>query len=120
MSELTVISSAEDLQAATEFWKGKRGEMSKGDLLAEWIQKFSKQTEKTIKEAVKQGLYSCSIHLPFQPEKDKNAWNRSVMIEGQDLRNWVKKQLPGCDIEYVLEPMEGVIGGYFVLEICWK
>jgi hypothetical protein len=120
MSEITVISSAEDLQAATEFWKGKRDEMSKGDLLAEWVQKFSKQTEKTIKEAVKQGLYSCSVYLPYQPEKDREAWNHSLKIEGKDLRNWVKERLPGCTIEYVLEPMEGVTGGYFVLEICWN
>lgn len=114
----SIISSAQDLREATEYWKVKRGDSVKEDLLNEWVSKFAKHTEKTIKEAVKQGLFSCSVYLPYQPEKKGDIW-KGIVVEGIDLRTWVKKQLPGCDVEYVLEPMEGVKGGYFVLEICW-
>lgn len=118
MSE-QIISSASELSEATEYWKAKRTDMLKGDLLNEWTSKFFKHTEKTIKEAVKQGLYSCSIYLPYQPEKKGDAW-KGIFVEGIDIRVWVKKQVPGCSVEYVLEPMDGVTGGYFVLEISWS
>ena len=67
----------------------------------------------------KQGLYSCSVYLPYQPEKKGDAW-KGIFVEGIDIRVWVKKQVPGCSVEYVLEPMDGVTGGYFVLEISWS
>jgi hypothetical protein len=114
-----MIASAEELRGATAFHQAKLAEKSKEEKLEEWKEKFEKHAEKAIKEATKQGLYSCSLALPFQPGVDKQAFCRSVMLEGQDLRTWVKKHLPGCQAEYSEEPMPGVKGGYYFLEVSW-
>jgi hypothetical protein len=114
-----MIGTAEELREATEFHQTKLAEKSKEEKLEEWKDKFEKHCEKAIKEATRQGLYSCSLTLPFQPGLDKQAWNRSVMIDKKDLRVWVKGKLPGCQVEYSEEPMPGVKGGWFTLEISW-
>ena len=115
-----MIANAEELRSATEFHQAKLDEKSNKEKLEEWKDKFEKHCEKAIKEATRQGLYSCSLALPFQPGVNKQAWNRSVMIEGKDLRVWVKEKLPGCQAEYSEEPMPGVKGGWFTLEISWS
>ncbi len=114
-----MIASAEELRSATEFHQAKLNEKSKEEKLEEWKDKFEKHMEKAIKEATRQGLWSCSLALPFQPGVDKQAWNRSVMMEGKDSRVWVKQRLPGCQVEYSEEAMPGVKGGYYTLEVSW-
>jgi hypothetical protein len=115
-----MIATAEELQAASEFHKAKLAEKSKEEKLQDWIDKFEKHADKAIKESVRQGLYSCSLSLPFQPDTNKQKFCRSTMIDGKDLRVWVKEQLPGCQAEYVEEAMPGVKGGWFTLEVSWQ
>lgn len=114
-----MIASAEELRSVTEAYQAKLDEKSKEEKLEEWKDKFEKHCEKAIKEATRQGLYSCSLSLPFQPSVDKQAFCRSVMIDKKDLRMWVKQQLPGCQVEFSEEAMPGVKGGYFTLEVSW-
>lgn len=114
------VATAEDLRAATDFHRSKKDERSKEEKLEEWVEKFDKYGEKTIKEAVREGLFCCSLRLPFQPDvKNIIQWNTTTKIQKKDLRTWVKSRLPGCEVEYVNESMPNVKGGYFTLEISW-
>ncbi len=114
------VATAEELRAAAEFHKAKKEDKSKEELLQEWIDKFEKQADKVLKEAVREGLFCCSLRLPFQPDvKNIMEWNTTTKIQGKDLRSWVKSRLPGCEVEYLNESMPNVKGGYFTLEISW-
>jgi hypothetical protein len=114
-----MIASAEELREATAFHQAKLAEKSKEEKLEEWKDKFEKHCEKAIKEATRQGLWSCSLALPFQPGINKQEFCRSALIDGKDLRVWVREKLPGCQVEYSEEAMPGVKGGYFTLEVSW-
>ena len=114
-----MIATAEELRSATEFHRAKLNEKSKEERLEEWKDKFEKHADKAIKEAVRQGLWSCSLALPFQPSADKQEYCRSTRIDGKDLRVWVRERLSGCQVEYSEEAMAGVKGGYFTLEVSW-
>ncbi len=114
-----MIASAEDLRSATEFHQAKLDEKSNKEKLEEWKDKFEHNAEKAIKAATRQGLYSCSLTLPFQPGVDKQAYCRAVKMDGKDIRVWVKERLSGCQVEFSEEAMAGVRGGYFTLEVSW-
>lgn len=122
---MSIIATAEELREATEYHQIKRDAKTNEELLKEWIEKFEKNAEKSIKEATKQGLYSCELFLPYQPARgeDYDIWNRSLVIEEngirKDIRNWVKKQIPGCQVSYSSYAMPGKVGYYFTLEIEW-
>lgn len=116
-----MIATAEELREASKIHREARREKSKEELLASWVKSFEKLADRAIKEAVRIGLEQCSVQLPWQPGKNHQKFVRQTKIEGIDLRNWVKQQLPGCQVAYVSEEVdEDKEDIWYVLEICWE
>lgn len=114
-----MIATAEELREASKMHRAAREEKSKEELLKSWVKSFEKSVDRSIKDAIRAGAEHCSVQLPWQPGKNHPNYVRQTMIDEMDLRVWVKKQLPGCEVAYVEEEEEEDSFGWYVLEISW-
>lgn len=116
-----MIATAVELRKASEMSRVSRQEKSKEELVKSWVKHFEKTVDRAIKDAVRAGAEVCSIQLPWQPERSeegKKAFVSESKVDGVLLRTWVKKQLPGCDVNYVEEELEGLF--WYMMEISWS
>lgn len=115
------IATADELRQATSFHRERMGVKTRDELLMDWAERFPKIADRAIREAVRQGLYSCQVPIPYQPamSEEQVAWVRELRIGTMRLDAWVRAQLPGCTVTFVEEAMAGVVGGWFTLEISW-
>ncbi len=114
------IATANELREATAFHRERTSAKTRAELLTDWIERFPKVADKAIKDAVRLGLLSCSVPMPYQPtENDRMSWARSLRWDDKRLDQWVREQLPGCTVAYTEESQPGIVGGWMALEVSW-
>jgi hypothetical protein len=105
-----ILITGEELYHMTMHYRRKPEKSMEGKC-AEWHHWFEKRYEKIFKDAAARGEFSVTLPAPYTPA------DKSEQGPLRHLRNKLRRQLPGCVVEFIEEECDEKI--LYFIEIAW-